>query len=204
MAVDEFDGVGTVPSQAQNVLVEAPVAAPHADHLCLDLTTREDHTTSRVLTISYRDRAHEVVERWHETVGDLPVELVVVEAREDGSDGSDLPDSVTVLSESPGDLTWLGVHTSEYLTRWHEADERIGVCIDSLTSMLQYAELEKVYRFLHIFSGRVETADARAHNHIDPRAHTRQELHTLKQLCDTVVTYEEGADDASGWSILSR
>lgn len=202
MAVEGPESVDTpIPTHAQNVLFEAPAATAETGPVCYDLVTNGNPASTRVLTLSYRDTASEIVEGWRESVGQLPAELVVIEARQHGSNPDDLPEEVTVLTEDPGDLTWFGVHTSEHLTRWHDAPEDIGICIDSLTSMLQYAELEKVYRFLHIFTGRVETVNGRAHHHLDPRAHERQEIHTIKQLCDAVLSYDE---DAENWAVTTR
>jgi len=57
-----------------------------------------------------------------------------------------------------------------------------------------YSDLQTVFRFLHVFTGRIQSADALGVYVIDSTAHDDQTMNTLKQLFDAVIELEEAAD----------
>jgi hypothetical protein len=78
-----------------------------------------------------------------------------------------------------------------------DEDEHIVFCFDGVTSLLQYADLQRAFRFLHVVTGRVKTVGGVGHYHLDPEAHDTQTLATLKGLFDAVIEVE---DDGT-WTI---
>lgn len=64
---------------------------------------------------------------------------------------------------------------------------RTSLCFHSLTALLLFAELSRVFRFLYTLSGRVASSGARAHFHLDPVAHEERTVATLTPLFETVV-----------------
>jgi len=89
----------------------------------------------------------------------------------------------------PGDLTGLGIAVSERLDSL-PADAAPAVCVDSLTTLLQYADTERAYRFLQVLCGRVRAADGTVHVHADPDAHAAADLDRLAGLFDGVRSVE--------------
>ena len=89
----------------------------------------------------------------------------------------------------PGDLTGLGIAVSERLGDL-PADAEPAVCVDSLTTLLQYADTERAYRFLQVLCGRVRAAGGTVHVHADPAAHDERELDRLAGLFDGVRSVE--------------
>lgn len=57
--------------------------------------------------------------------------------------------------------------------------------------MLQYADLQRTFRFLHVVTGRVKTVGGTGFYRIDPDAHDSQTMATIKGLFDAVVTRED-------------
>jgi hypothetical protein len=145
--------------------------------------------------VTFTQSAAEWVEEWDDRVGDQPARGGVVAV---GQGGADVPgaDWRVATVESPSDLTGIGIELSELLSTMAEAadDEPVSVCFDSITSLLQYADLQRTFRFLHVVTGRVKTVDGVGHFHIDPAAHTDQELATLKGLFDAVVDVDEDGE----------
>ncbi len=92
----------------------------------------------------------------------------------------------------PRDLTRLGNTVSNYLSAWENNENRTVVCFDSLSSLLHHTDRERVFRFLHVFTGRLQARQASAHFHLDPTAHDRQTVESLVHLFDTVI---DVADD---------
>lgn len=191
----------SVPAGSNNILLLAPSQVEA--NVCTGLYRSEDPEDIRCITITYLDDAGDRSRRWRTNQGSLPTELVVVEAGGNrGTAGKrESRDTVEVLREPADDLTWLGIHANEYLTRWFDLDDEIVLCLDSLSVMLQYVETERAYKFLHVLTSRVEQADALAHYHMDPSVHDDQTINLLKQLCDTAIEYDPETDE---WSVMTR
>lgn len=98
------------------------------------------------------------------------------------------PGSVHAVA-TPGDLTGIGIAVSEYLGDLPD-DAEPAVCLDSLTTLLQFTETERAYRFLQVLCGRVRAAGGTVHCHADPAAHDDDALNRLAGLFDGVLAVE--------------
>lgn len=97
-------------------------------------------------------------------------------------------DSVRAVAD-PGDLTGIGIAVSEFLG-WLPSNARPAVCVDSLTTLLQYADPERTARFLQVLCGRVLAADGTVHCHADPAAHDDAVLDQLATLFDDTIVLD--------------
>ncbi|MFB6142728.1 MAG: recombinase RecA, partial [Halorientalis sp.] len=71
--------------------------------------------------------------------------------------------------------------------------ERNRVMLDSISTLLMYSDLRTVFRFMHVFTSRIENAGAFGIHVIEATAHDEETMNTLKQLFDGVVhTDREG------------
>lgn len=186
-------------SDVSNVLLLAPSLGGRGADLCLDLLSQTPPSETNVLAINYHDTPEEWVETWIDHVGVTPVRGGVVSVGQ-GEETIDDPSWAVTVVENPTDLTGVGIELSELLSRMANAaddDEQIAVCFDGVTALLQYADLQRAFRFLHVVTGRVKTVDAVAHYHLDPEAHDRQTLATLKGLFDAVLQ----VNDDGTWTI---
>ncbi|WP_440769674.1 RAD55 family ATPase [Natronorubrum sp. DTA28] len=99
-------------------------------------------------------------------------------------------------ASSPVDMTGIGIKLSEFLQEFYEdrglTENR--VLLHSVSTLLMYSNLQTVFRFLHVFTGRIQSADAMGVYVIDSTAHDDQTMNTLKQLFDAVIELEEPAD----------
>ena len=101
----------------------------------------------------------------------------------DVGDGTSI--SVDVV-EDPSDLPKLGIA----ITRMAEGLQTPGgivVCVHSVTALLQYAEPQRVFRFIHVLQNQLEGV---RHYHMDADAHDRQTIATLRPLFDRVVEFD--------------
>lgn len=94
--------------------------------------------------------------------------------------------AVTALS-APDDLTGLGIKMDEYLSARVDADGPTVVCIDSLSTLLQYVGTKQAFRFLYTFLVRIATDDITIVAHGDPTSHEEQTLTTIRVLLDAVI-----------------
>jgi hypothetical protein len=180
-------------SEVSNVLLMAPSLGGQGREVCLNLLSQTPPSETNVLTITYTDTPPEWVEHWTEHAGVSPVRGGVVSIGQAEASVSD-PSWAVKTVENPSDLTGIGIELSELLSGVATAagdDEEIAVCFNSITSLLQYADLQRAFRFLHVVTGRVKTVDGVGHYHLDPEAHDRQTLATLKGLFDAVVEVHE-------------
>jgi hypothetical protein len=175
-----------------NVLLLAPSLGSAGSDACTRLLAQTPAAETSVLSITYTRSPAEVVERYREAAGDDPVRGGIVTVGE-ADPSVDSSAWAARGIENPGDLTGIGIELSELLSGIANAaeDGHIAVCFDSLTSLLQYADLQRAFRFLHVVTGRVKTVGGVGHYHIDPEAHDQQTLATLKGLFDAVVEVED-------------
>lgn len=195
---DSITGVPEL-SDVSNVLLLVPSLQSHSSGACLDLLTQTPPEQTSVLTITYIQTAREWIDAWTETIGTPPIRGGIVSVGQSSTEVDDPSWAVTGV-ENPSDLTGIGIELSELLSQIGTAsadDEHTAVCFNSITSLLQYADLQRAFRFLHVVTGRIKTVDGVGHFHLDPNAHDEQTLATLKGLFDAVI---EVGEDGS-WEV---
>lgn len=92
-------------------------------------------------------------------------------------------------ASSPVDLTGIGVKISQYLEEfWMQKNVKdLRLCIDSLSTLLMYSNLQTIFRFMHVFSGKVTAIKALGLYVVDEGMHDDQTIATLKQLFNAVI-----------------
>ena len=151
---------------------------------------------TNLLVISYRDCPDDWLPDWQTYVGTLPANFgfihvgdiarsTAVASSTDAQLGSP-PLFVSAISD-PADLTGLGIQISKYLEQWAGTDTQTVVYFDSLTILLQFAELNRVYRFLHVLAGRIKSVDGHAYYRLDPDSHDSRTISTIQSLLDETL-----------------
>lgn len=92
-------------------------------------------------------------------------------------------------ASSPADLTDIGVKISQFLEyfRIKKNMQKTTLCINSLSTILMYSNIQTVFRFLHVFTNRVKAAGAIGIYVVEDGMHDEQAITTLKQLCDGMI-----------------
>ncbi|AGB32532.1 hypothetical protein C488_12748 [Natrinema pellirubrum DSM 15624] len=150
------------------------------------------------IVVTTKDSADKVLESLDDHVGegvepDIGVVDCVTKQRGIGT----IDDDPRIkYASSPVDMTGIGIKLSEFLQDFYETRglTRNRVLLHSVSTLLMYSDLQTVFRFLHVFTGRIQSADAMGVYVIDSTAHDDQTMNTLKQLFDAVVELEETAD----------
>ena len=182
MAVDS-------PAPGTNVIVMAPSLSDEKRQACLDLQAGDGADYLDVLYITYSGAPGELVSQWRDHHGDLPARMgIVVVGDQPGhhSSGDSIPDNVFATTANPNDITGLGMRLNNYLND-HDDGSQLVVCFDSMTEMLQFADLQPAFKFLHMFAGQLRDANAISHFHLDPGAHESQTISRLKPLFDDAI-----------------
>ncbi|GAA0721054.1 KaiC/GvpD/RAD55 family RecA-like ATPase [Halorubrum trapanicum] len=122
-----------------------------------------------------------------------PVAVVDCVTRQQGGDIRE-SDRIKYAS-SPVDMTGIGIKLSEFFQAFGDRGiERNRVMVHSLSTLLMYSDLQTVFRFLHVFTGRVQSVDGLGLYSIDSTAHDDQAMNTLKQLFDGIITVTEDGE----------
>jgi archaellum biogenesis ATPase FlaH len=82
---------------------------------------------------------------------------------------------------------------NDALGEWAAAGE-VTLCFDSLSILLQYADTERVFRFLHVLTNRLTELGASTHFHLDPAAHDERTIAQLAQAFDSRVSVDNEDD----------
>jgi hypothetical protein len=176
---------------------------------CMELLGHDAVTDTDILRITYIESPVEWQRRWNRHHTAQPHRCAIVNVGDSGhlageeSDEFDADVWAHKTVENPADLTTLGIEISELfstMTSESAGADSTVVCFDSLTTLLQYADLRNAFRFLHVVTGRIKAAGAVGHYHLDPEAHDNQTVATIKGLFDAVVQI----DEQGNWSVQMR
>lgn len=119
--------------------------------------------------------------------------LAIVDATGEGEDG--VIDGVTVRAVgSTGDLTGLSLAFAKQLQLLEERNvaTQVRVGLDTVSTLLMYAEVQTVFRFLHVFTSRLGSTDLLGVFTLTPDMHDKKEVSTVRTLFDTEVRVEDG------------
>ncbi|RXK50273.1 DUF7504 family protein [Halorientalis pallida] len=92
---------------------------------------------------------------------------------------------------SAGDLTGVGIAASGFLREFYHADREARVGLHSLSTMLMYADLRRVYQFAHVLTGRIESSGFAGAFTLDTTARNTESLDVLTQVFDALVEVRE-------------
>lgn len=181
-------------SDCSNVLLETPAVGSTADAACVDLLTVSPPPDAHVLNISLMQSPDDCLDAWRTHAGQqLPAAMDVISVG-DAPRPTAMHDAphhrpATLTRETvsnPGDLTGLGIEISKALQRWQRDTVPLYGCFHSVTALLQYADLQRTFRFLHALTTRVPSG-AVMHYHLTPDAHDPRTRSTLRTLFDLVI-----------------
>lgn len=90
---------------------------------------------------------------------------------------------------SAGDLTGIGIEATGFMQDfYHDPDvEDARVGIHTLSTMLMYADLRRVYQFVHVMTGRLASSGFVGAVSLDTTSHDDEPVARLKGLFDVLV-----------------
>lgn len=179
-----------------NILLTGPALVGKRG-LCLDLLAAGTENGEGSIIVTTKDSANRLLKQFstRTTYEGRPVAVVDCVTKQQGVEEV-LEASRIKYASSPVDMTGIGIQLSEFLQAFYQ-ERNISenrVMLHSLTTLLMYSDLQTVFRFLHVFTGRVQSVDGLGLYCIDSTAHDQQTLNTLKQLFDGVVEMNEDGE----------
>ncbi|MFP4632787.1 MAG: RAD55 family ATPase [Halobacteriales archaeon] len=177
-----------------NLLVEGS-SAEAKERLCHAVLREGADNGEPSIYVTTKYTAEEVLERF-DVSDPFEQRFGVVECTSHGSAGDD--GEMVKHVGSPGDVTGIGIKVSDLIDLYTEQGIEGGrVCLNSVSTLLMYSDLETVFRFLHVFTGRVRSIGGLGVYVVEPDMHDPREYSTLVQLFDgTIEVRGEGELEA--------
>jgi len=90
------------------------------------------------------------------------------------------------IASNPVDLTGIGVKISQFYEKFFAMKniKKIQLNINSLSTLLMYSNIKTVFRFLHVFTGRIKAAKGFGIYIIESGVHDIKVISALSQLFD--------------------
>lgn len=188
-----WDGLSLTPGT--NILVRGPPLTGKR-RLAMEALASGSRQGDGAVVVGTRDTADRVrsdYEKLFTGEADRASTLGVIDAVTEHIGQSVPDDRNTKYTTSPSDVTSIGVKFSEFVQSYYtdREIERTRVLVDSLTPLLVYSNLQTVFRFVHVFTSRVDNAGALGLYTVTSTAHDDEALNTLTQLFDGTVELTE-------------
>ncbi|WP_246983342.1 RAD55 family ATPase [Halorientalis marina] len=176
-----------------NILIAGPPLSGKR-RLAVDALERGSNAGEGVIVVTTRDNSQRIIDDFR-TILDDPesTDLGIVDCVTKHQ-GRNVRDSEMIkYASSPVDMTGIGIKFSEFVEEFYRnrGIEKNRVMFDSLSTLLMYSNLQTVFRFMHVFTSRIENADAVGIHTIESTAHDEETMNTLKQLFDGIVRTDE-------------
>ncbi|MCF2238415.1 hypothetical protein KVP04_04640 [Halobacterium salinarum] len=188
-----YDATGVLPrplpqeiDDGTNLLVSGP-AMSGTRTLLFELVARgEPDGEGAVLTTS-TDPAETVIDDYEAIRGGDSAFRHVIDCVSTQS-GSASPAPGVHHVSSPSDLTGIGIEFSGVAEAAEAAGvDRLRVGFDSLSPVLMYVDVQRLFRFLHVFTSQIQSQGWLGVFAIDPESQDDQTITTLSQLFDGVL-----------------
>lgn len=196
--------------EASNILFLAPSPHPTDITICTDFLSLCPPDQANIWCLGITLSADEREWYWKSRVGDLPNNFKILSAGPLQSDDESQPDEALhshMADEitcdhltDPSNLTQIGINLTSTLSEWEATQHQTLICIHSISSLLQYVPLNRVFQFLHKITLEVDQTNAVAHYHMDPSAHEPEAIGKLRQLFDSVVRIDKNEN----WQVVTR
>ncbi|WP_435064834.1 DUF7504 family protein [Halobaculum sp. EA56] len=179
---------------ASNVLIKGPANCATEESLCSRLmAARPEEKVDLVLLLvneSPSERLSFLQNYITNPISDISVIYVQTYDRQDKHEEfSDI--SIKRISD-PTDLRRIGILTSKAMGARQDSPNQTVLCVHSISDLINAAkDNQRVFRFLHVLLGRVDSTGARAHYHFDPDRHANEIVQTFVSLFDTVLDFDE-------------
>ena len=150
-----------------------------------------------VITITTHESATHIIGWFKENKLVLPMSRIGIIDCITKSMGGTISETENIkTASSPVDLTGIGVRISQFFEDFliKKNIPKLQLHINSLSAILMYSNIQTVFRFMHVFTGRIKEAGALGIFIMDSGMHDEQTITTLKQLFDGIVEIKSEND----------
>lgn len=205
------DGTISEISSGSSLLIAGPALNGKRD-LALDLLAAGHEKEDGLLIITTNKSGVNSIEELKQRVATLDMNRVGIVDCSGSDQQQTIRDIATQQVSSPGDLTGISIATAKLFQQFATQDiASVRHGLVSVTTLLQYLELDTIFKFLHIYTQRITATNGLGIFTIDNAAHDTQTINTITGQFDGVIELREtdagerkvrirGLPDApSGW-----
>lgn len=198
LGIKELDAAigGSIKSGSNIMIIGPPMSGK--DDLLYNIVLSGVRSNNAAIIVSTREPGESVLEWFKQQGQGLPAANLGIVDCITKALGKGAQDTENIKrASSPVDLTGIGVKISQLFEEfWMKKNLRkTQLTINSLSTILMYSNIQTVFRFLHVFTGRVKSAGALGIYVVESGMHDEQSLATLKQLFDGMIEIKTENDD---------
>ncbi len=190
LGIKELDiAIGGLKKGSNIMLIGPPMSGKEVIlyYIMYNGTAKNDNA---VITVTTRESASHILEWFKDNKLVLPLSRIgIVDCVTKTLGGAVVENENIKIASSPVDLTGIGVKISQFFEDFFmkKGIKKIQLHINSLSTILMYSNIQTVFRFLHVFTGRIKAAGALGIYMIESGMHDEQAIATLKQLFDGMI-----------------
>ncbi len=150
-----------------------------------------------IITVTTRESATSILGWFKENKLELPLSRIGIVDCVTKTIGSVAVENEYIkLATSPLDLTGIGVKIGQFLENFltKQDIQKTQLYFNSLSTILMYSNIQTVFRFIHVFTGRIKASGALGIYVIESGLHDEQIIATLKQLFDGMIEIKSEND----------
>ncbi|WP_049981296.1 RAD55 family ATPase [Halolamina rubra] len=177
-----------------NVLITGPAMVGKRE-VAFKLLASGHETGEGVLCVSTSASASSMLDEFERYVPTLDRDRVAIVDCSGSDSQRAIREIATERVSSPGDLTGISIGTAKLLQRFSEqdvSDVRHGLV--SISTLIQYLDLNTVFKFLHIYTSRIADTDGLGVFTLESVSHDPQTVNTITSEFDCVIELREGED----------
>ena len=191
--IDEVLPAGTIAElpAGTNVLITGPPMVGKRE-LAFRLLAVGHQEGEGVLCVTTSASAASMLDEFERQVPTLDRDRVAIVDCSGGDSQQAIRDIATERVASPGDLTGISIGTAKLLQRFSKqnvSEVRHGLV--SISTLIQYLDLQTVFKFLHIYTSRIEDTGGLGVFTMDGDSHDPKTTNTVTSEFDCVIELRE-------------
>ena len=194
--IDDVLPAGTIAElpAGTNVLITGPPMVGKRE-LAFRLLAVGHEEGEGVLCVTTSASASSMLDEFERQVPTLDRDRVAIFDCSGGDSQQTIREIATERVASPGDLTGISIGTAKLLQRFSEqnvSEVRHGLV--SISTLIQYLDLRTVFKFLHIYTSRIEDTGGLGVFTLDSVSHDPKTTNTVTSEFDCVIELRETED----------
>lgn len=189
--LDHSDGAGPDIEPGTSLLISGPPMVGKRD-LAVEVLSAGHRTGDAVLLITTGGRAERMIDEFEARVPSIDRDHIGVVDCTGRTKQQAIRDLTTHQVASPGDLTGISIGASKLLQNFADNDvANVRHGLVSVSTLLQYLELTTVFKFIHVYTGRIASTDGFGVFTLDSSAHDPETVNTIEGGFDAVIELRE-------------
>ena len=197
LGIEELDNKIEGIRKGSNIMLKCPPMCGKEAILHYIMYHGAVNNENAIITVTTIESAIHILEWFKENKLILPLSRIgIVDCVTMMSSGTAVENENIKIASSPVDLTGIGVRISQFFEEFFikKNIQKIQLHVDSLSTILMYSNIETVFRFLHVFTGRIKTSGALGIYVIEDGMHEEQMIAALKHLFDGTIEIKSEND----------